>query len=85
MSVEDCSMLFVNRDANGNVTESTSNQWSLTAAVDNIYHYMLAGDTATSLIAVTKPEEFTDATEDFELDQVRSFLVAVEGEIVAVS
>ena len=38
-----------------------------------------------SLIAVTSPEEFTDATEDIELDQVRSFLVAVEGETVAVS
>ena len=38
-----------------------------------------------SLIAVTRPDEFTDATEDMELDQVRSFAVAVEGETVAVS
>jgi len=34
---------------------------------------------------VTRPDELTDATEDLELDQVTSFLVAVEGETVALS
>ena len=38
-----------------------------------------------SLTAVTRPDELTDATEDLELDQVTSFLVAVEGETVALS
>jgi hypothetical protein len=38
-----------------------------------------------SLTAVTRPEELTDATEDLVEDQVTSFLVAVEGETVALS
>jgi hypothetical protein len=38
-----------------------------------------------SLTAVTRPDELTDATEDLEEDHVTSFLVAVEGEIVALS
>ena len=34
---------------------------------------------------MTRPEAFTDATEELELDQVTSFLVASEGETVALS
>ncbi len=54
-SAKEYKVAGVEISSDGTVTESTKNGWSLTSDANGkyIHHYMLAGDTATSLLAVT--------------------------------